>query len=109
VANDVFFVKTETLSYSAADLELMTKFGEPTVDAGGTFDYGVAQQFTLASKTCFINKSFPITQSFDATSVPDAEEKAEAWATEMISRITTAVTNLRALSDTFSRQETTTV
>ena len=109
VINDVFFVKVETLSYSANDLELMTKFGEPTVDAGGTFDYDSNKQFVLTSKMCYINKSFPVTQSFDDTSVPDAEDKADAWGTEMIARITAAVGNLRALSDEFTRQESTTV
>jgi hypothetical protein len=109
VVNDVFFVKVETLNYSANDVDLMSKFGEPTVDAGGTFDYNTNKQFVLTSKMCYILKSFPITQSFDATSVPDAEDKADAWGAEMVVRITAAVTNLRALSDDFTRQESTTV
>jgi hypothetical protein len=47
----------------------------------------------------------PFSQSFDGRDYANAEDRANVWATEIISRITSAMTTLRANDDEFTREE----
>jgi len=103
VSDNVFAVKLE-LVFNRAELDLMDAFGEPTVAAGGDFTGPPAYQLSTNNKR--IKTQFPITQSFDGDTDANAEAKADVWATEMATRLTTVMTTLRALSDTFTSENT---
>ncbi len=94
---------------SEADKQAMQNFGEPEIDLGGTFLEDTANEFTLPAKKAKIRSDFPFTQTFDAKSSDfetNTKTKVEAYRTEIISRITTALEELRAEEDSFTGEFT---
>ncbi len=94
---------------SEGDKKAMQKFGEPEIDLGGTFLEGSANEYTLPAKFAKLRADFPFTQSFDSRD-PDFETatqtKVDAYRDEIITRITDALTTLRAIPDTFTGEKT---
>lgn len=99
--DDVYKVTIYTEDWSTNDINLMLKFGEPEIDLGGEFE---EPDFTLNTNLVRIKTESPFNVSFDARDYEDAEERADLWATTISERITTAVTTLRAQSDTFTSE-----
>lgn len=97
--NNVYTV-TLTTAFQQSDLDLMSDFSQPTVDVGGSFTGPPA--FTLNSSIKKIKDQFPVVQSFDGASDVDAKDKANVWASEMLTRIQSAVTTLRLNVDDFT-------
>jgi len=110
VSNNVFSVRIE-LVFDKTELVLMEKFGEPKVDFGGTFTGAIT--YTLPTNEKYIKSQLPVTQTFDGKTDTDAETKADLWLatvlTDTPSRIRTAITDLRAQTDTFTAENTITI
>lgn len=103
LSNDVYRASVYTEDWSQADTDLMVKYGEPQIDLGGSF-HDVHVVFTLPTVLKNIKSESPFAQQFDARdSDPEtAKARAECWATEIGSRITTAVGTLRGNDDDYS-------
>lgn len=111
LVNDVYSISVYTEDWSEGDRKLMEKFGEPQIDLGGSFGSGPTA-YTLPNRLASILSNSPFTQSFDARdylTTPTAEERADIWATEIATRLTSAVTTLRANDDDYSRETVETV
>jgi len=106
VSNDIYTVAIHTEDWSEGDVRLMVKFGEPEVDLGGDF---TVPTFSLDNNLVKIKSESPFTYSFDMRDYADSDDRAESWATEIKTRITSAVTTLRTLADAFTREEVTNV
>jgi hypothetical protein len=113
VADDKFFVDIKNEEFSQDDLAAMQKFGEPQVDVGGFYgnvDDDTTSTWTLPDRYVYIRKGFqPFTFSFDGGTYSNAAARSSALAAILVTRITTALTTLRALSDTFSGEAVTNV
>jgi hypothetical protein len=103
--NNNYLVKVETINFPQSDLDLIADFGEPTIEMGGTIPH-TPSDYVLPTKQAFVKKGFPQTQLFDGVAFADAESRANDWATEILSRITAAMTTLRINTDLFTRQTT---
>ena len=109
--NDVYSVSIYTQDWSEGDKNLMQEFGEPQVDLGGDFGTG-PNAFSLPNRLANVLTNSPFTQGFDARdflTTPTAEDCANIWATEILARLTSAVTTLRANVDEYSRETVETV
>ena len=60
-----------------SDKELMRKFGEPSIEIGGTYLAETADQYTLPLKTLRIRSDLPYTQTFDSKSPEYADNPQE--------------------------------
>jgi hypothetical protein len=106
----VYKISVKTENWSEQDQALMTKYGEPEIDLGGTFldadvsDTSDADTFTLSSNLVLIMSESPFTQSFDSDDYADAEERALLWESVMVTRIKAALTTLRANTDEFTTE-----
>jgi hypothetical protein len=98
----VFDLEADKLS--ASDKDLISKFGEPRIDTGGTFSTG-SNQYTLPSNIIRVVTELPFTQSFDSTTAPfntATAVKAQAFQDSFTTKYTTAFATLRANPDTFT-------
>jgi len=102
---DVYRVTLMTQDWSEGDQELMSKYGEPEIDLGGSFD----GPFTLPNDLRRIMSESPFTERFDIADSALAEARAGVWETEISARITTAMTTLRANTDDFTKEEVETI
>ena len=95
-----------------ADKELMRKFGEPTIEVGGTFTPSVGAAYALPAKQIRLRSDLPYTQEFDSKS-PDflnnVQEKAQAFEQAFTSRYTAALLALRSRADTFTGESIVTI
>ena len=94
-----------TLTQSEQDL--VTNFGEPLVDFGGSFTGPPA--FTLASNVREINSGVPYSYEMDSDVDVDAETKMGVYVTEMRAKFISEITTLRAKSDGWTGQTIETV
>ena len=97
---------------SEADAILIAKYGEPTVDFGGTFDNGLGVSYTLPDQYFNIVSGFPVTITVDPTVAPFNTNTTTAlalYASTMQTRVTGAFTTLRANTDTFSGETLTNI
>jgi hypothetical protein len=106
--NDIYQATLYTQDWSEADRALMVKFGEPEIDLGGTFDSGETS-FELPHKLERLMTQSPFNQSFDARDAADAQNRAAVWATEIATRISAAVTTMRAETDDYSTETVQTI
>lgn len=105
--NDIYKVSLTTEDWSQGDIQLMTKFGEPEIDLGGTFN--MSPSYTLPESLARVMSDSPFVQSFDHRDDEDAETRAAFWGATLVVRIEAAVTALRDLSDTYTHEEITNV
>jgi hypothetical protein len=101
-------VKFSIQDVSGSDQELIDAFGEPQVQIGGTIT-GPSDVTTLPAAERGIPSGFPVLQTFDGDDFVDAEGLANAYITEILLRITTAMVDLRTGSDTFTGESVTTI
>ena len=106
----VYKVKLSVEEVSIADQTLMDKFGEPTIDFGGTFDpEGTGPDFVLPAKIRKIKSQMPQEVSFDSaddTVADEAKEKAIKWVAQISGRIQAALDTLQTNSDDFTSTTT---
>lgn len=107
ISNDVwkivFDLDKEKLSVS--DKELIAKFGEPTINTGGTFLEDTENSYNLPNKYIRIKTDLPFVQTFDSTSAPfDTATliKAQAFQDAFVAKYTQALSDLRNNADTFT-------
>jgi hypothetical protein len=102
--NYIFVFSIDTDSLSADDLLRIKKFGAPSINFGGSFDDGDGLTFTLPDQYQDLPSGFPIRKSFSLSDPFDTDSlaKFELYRTTIQSRVTTAITDLRGLSDSFT-------
>lgn len=107
----IYQITIKTEDWSENDKLLMQRFGEPTVELGGTFMSETVPylEFTLPASSARIMTESPFTSRFDFRDNADAEDRANLWKTEATSRITDAVAELRANEDAFTKEEVITI
>lgn len=107
----IYQITIKTEDWSENDKLLMQRFGEPTIELGGAFTSDTVPylEFTLAAGSARIMSESPFTARFDYRDNTDAEDRANLWKTEVTSRITDAVAELRANEDAFTKEEVITV
>jgi hypothetical protein len=110
IDNDVFKItfSLDISSLPESDKELLRKFGEPTIDIGGTYEPSVGEDYTLPTKYIRIKSDLPHTQEFDGKSAEYAEntkEKALKFQEVFISNYNDAFIALRAKADTFTGEQ----
>jgi hypothetical protein len=108
IENDIWKItfSLDTASLPESDKDLMRKFGEPTINVGGTFvDEDQTFSYTLPDKFLRVRTDLPYTQEFDSKS-PDFEldtsSKALAYETAFVSNYQAAFAILRSMTDTFT-------
>lgn len=111
IENDVWSLTfvNDPNNLSEGDKKAMRQFGEPEIDLGGTFLPETENTFTLPSKKAKIRADFPVTQLFDSRDADfenNTKIKVEGYRDEIISRITSALTTLRDIEDTFTGERT---
>lgn len=102
------FVNDQTY-LSDGDKKAMRQFGEPEIDMGGTFLADTANEFSLPTKKAKIRSDFPYTASFDSRDSDfetNTVTKVEGYRDAIVTRFTTALTDLREMEDTFTGEKT---
>lgn len=108
--NNIFTVRLVTENFGLTDIEKMRIFGEPIIETGGTF--GVAPNtFILPLAPRRLRTQFPVLQRFDGAvvTVPPAGSRALTWQEALTLRISSALTTLRAQTDTFTTESSQTM
>jgi len=117
IENDIWKI-TFSLDLAAlpeSDKELMRKFGEPSINVGGTFvdpTIPSAFNYTLPDKFILIRTDMPYTQSFDSKSAEftvATQSKALVYENAFVLRYQEAFTALRTMTDTFSGERVVTL
>lgn len=85
--------------FTAAELDVLARFGEPTVECGGEFDNEEggddAITFELADDDRSFPSQFPVVKFFDLNDDEDANEKAVFYRDTIKDRIEEAMSELR--------------
>ena len=89
-----------SLELTDQEADLAEKFGEPSVNVGGSFTGPPA--FTLADDYHNLPSGFPVSLSIDANGDPEAKDKMNVWITEVKTRLTSAKNTLVSQTDDFS-------
>ena len=106
--SNVYRAALHTEDWSQRDVQLMERLGEPEINLGGAF-YDGAAMFELPDTFVRIKSESPMVQGFDSRDFADADDRANVWAAEIRTRISSAIVALRALDTTFEREEVATV
>ena len=107
IENDIWKINfsLDAVTLPESYKELMRKFGEPTINIGGTFLSGSPDQYVLPDKYIRIRSDLPFTQDFDSKSTDfetNTQTKALAFQDTFVSNFTDAIETLRANADTFT-------
>lgn len=80
------------------EAEAVSNYGEPTIEAGGTFDDGVDLTYDLPADDRRFPSQFPVKAVFSRSDYPDdANARAVLWYNTIRDRIEAAVEALRAI------------
>lgn len=107
VLADNRYTSTISTSGTEQELALVEKFGEPTVNIGGSFTGPPSFSEPDSFKKIF--NGFPRSFSKDADGDVLAKEKVVEWSDELVDRLTDAITDLRGQTDDFSKETIVTV
>jgi hypothetical protein len=111
--NSVYKVTVRTEDWSQDDLALMAQYGEPEINVGGDFSADgagddPADEFTLADTYARVySDSHRLMESFDLRDTANAKNRALAWSTATVTKLTDAATALRAKAEVFVAEEVT--
>lgn len=100
IENDVFKSKIVASDYSQSELEKMAAFGEPEINLGGSFTGPPA--FTIPDTYARIKTGIPFMGQFDTRDYADAEDRANVWTNEVVIRLKSAISALRAETDAYT-------
>ncbi|CAK0744918.1 hypothetical protein CCP3SC5AM1_1260004 [Gammaproteobacteria bacterium] len=108
----VFTFASEPQDVSSNDKALMTKYGEPEINLGGTFT--LAQlTYTLPDQFVKILSGFPVKVKFSPDAAPwsdtNLDNKFDLYRTTIETRFSAAYTALRANDDTFTGEYVTNI
>ena len=107
----VFVFSNDLTALSAADRELMGKFGEPEINLGGSFTTS-SVAWTLPDSFARIVSGMPVRREMDITVVPfsvSTTARLTTYRETIVQRFTDALTTLRAQGDTFTNEYVTQV
>jgi hypothetical protein len=104
--NYVFVFSIDQNSISSDDAELFVKYGVQPINLGGTFTDNTSATFTLADDFVNLPSDFPVRKVVTIVSPsPFATNTANrllVYRTTIQTAISTAVTNLRNITDSFT-------
>lgn len=101
-------------SLSQADTQLISKFGEPTINTGATLLSG-GLAYTLPNNYIGVVSGLPYVQTFDTSAAPfnqgfsNTVTQVNAWISYFNTTYIAAFTALRTKTDTWSGQQLVTV
>ena len=98
-------------SISETDYQLVKKFGAQSINFGGTFNNGSGISFTLPDEYFNFPTQFPVTRIFNLTTPSQITTVAglNYYGQAMTTKITDAITALRAMTDTFTGETVTNI
>jgi hypothetical protein len=107
ISNDIWAItfSLDIEKLSEADKELMRKFGEPTINAGGVILQNTPNEYTFPDKFIKVRADLPFTQEFDSKAgffATNTKVKAEGYQNHFIEAYTEAFEELRSNADTFT-------
>jgi hypothetical protein len=105
VTDGVYKVKFITEDFSVSETELMTKFGEPEVEMGGTFTVG-SDVWSISSNLKKIETDFPVEVLFDSRDNANAMAHAMNYKNIIVVRMQTEMQTLKTNYDGFTGEET---
>jgi hypothetical protein len=110
IDNDVFKItfSLDNERLPESDKDLLRKFGEPSIDIGGTYTPSAGTEYTLPTKYIRVKSDLPHTQEFDSKSTiysSNAKEKAIKFQETFIAKYNAAFAALRAKADTFTGEQ----
>lgn len=110
IENDIFKItfSLDNEKLPESDKELLRKFGEPSIDIGGTYTPSAGTSFTLPAKFIKVKSDLPHTQEFDSKSADystNTKEKALKFQETFITKYNAAFAALRAKADTFTGEQ----
>ena len=103
IVDDVYIVSIQVIKPSVADLDLIERFGMPSLDLGGEFSEGELA-FTLPTLLVPLIGEAPAVAEFDVRDEADSEDRALLWLSTVNDRITAALDSLRENTDSFTGQ-----
>lgn len=106
ILDNKFSAKIAT-SVNDTEKELISKFGEPTINVGGSFTG--PPSFSEPNSYRKIVNGFPWTFKKDGDADSESQEKVEVWAEEIEDRLTTEIATLKGKTDDFSGESAVTV
>ncbi len=110
VENGVYKTIIRTEDWSQLDQQLIAKYGEPSINAGGEIVSPYSDvPLVLPDHYVSIMSESPFSKSFDSRDYADAETRAATWAAYMADEIRAAVQTLRLNYDGFTTEEVETV
>jgi hypothetical protein len=104
IVDESYQVRMVLKDFSAADLERAAKFGNPTVELGGSFDDTAT--YDLPAREVELREGSELFQEFDLNDHVDAKARANTWSAEIQTRLDAALTAWRALDDDFTSDTT---
>lgn len=96
LVDNVYHAEIDLYELTLVEQDVINKFGEPTVDCGGSFSDGGGLSFTLDTNNRKFPSGFPVKESWDLDDFADSADRAALWRDTVKTRIDTAVTALRA-------------
>ena len=114
--NGVFAIRIHTEDWSENDRGLMKKYGEPSINLGGSSDSSSSSsssdepEFQFDDVYVRIMTESPFVRRFDSRdygSANSARETGNLWSSVVESRIADAVAELRAKDEFFNTEEIT--
>lgn len=113
ISDQKYFVEIRTEDFSEGDLVLMQKFGEPEINVGGLYgaEDGPTSTWIAPDRYVRVRQGFqPFSAFFDQRNYgTEADDRANALLSTITTRITDAMTVLRAMADEFSSETITNV
>ena len=106
IKNGDLYAEVSTSKLTAEDTSLFEKWGEPTIDLGGVIPMD-AGDFTIPNKFRKIYSDSPFI--FFRSNTADGIQECDGWGTTIVSRITTAMEDLKALTETYTGETETIV
>lgn len=99
LTNNVYSVDVslEAGGFTPIEADAISRFGEPLVSCGGSFTDGGDLTYVLDDNDKYFPSGFPVRQRFSLDDNADAYARTTVWRDTMKTRITAAVTALRAL------------
>lgn len=102
-SNNTWIAMVSTTEWDSHDINLMTWYGEPTVNVGGTISDGTVN-YSLTTDSRYVKTQSPFIQQFNPTdlgiSLFACSERAVAFNNVMTTRIESAMTTLRNIDST---------
>lgn len=97
LSSGVYYVSVdlEANGLTHEEASAIHRHGEPVIQCGGSFSYGVGQTYELPAQDLRFPSQFPAKQQFSLEDFEAASDMALGWREAIKQRLDTAVTALR--------------